>query len=425
LAFSPNGAIAYVVNSGSGSVSPITVSTGVVGAAIAVGSTPRNVAVTPDGATLYVSNFGSNSVSVITTSTSAVTAVSVGAGPSGIGLSPDGTMAYVTNFTDGTVSPITVAGNAVGTAIAVGGGPSGVAFTPDSTTAYVTNSTANTYTPITVATGAAASAVAAAGAPSAMAIVPAQSPTAVLASVTGGAVGDLISFDATGSSNPVAAIVSYAWNFGDGTPATSTSVATTTHAYSVDGSYTAFVVVTDANGTNNTVVFTGQTASRNGSALAKASRSVVIATAFGWVTPPAAFSFSGTMPVAAAGLNTTLPLDVINGSASGWSISATSTLWSTAGGVRSLPASSTSITAAPAVTCDASSACALASNAITYPYVLPAGLTAPTATKLFNAAANSGTGKQTLVPTLSLAVPANSYVGSYSTTVTLSLASGP
>jgi hypothetical protein len=47
------------------------------------------------------------------------------------------------------------------------------------------------------------------------------------------------------------------------------------------------------------------------------------------------------------------------------------------------------------------------------------------ATKLFNAAAASGIGNQTVTPTFKLAVPANTYAGTYTSTWTLTLASGP
>ena len=53
------------------------------------------------------------------------------------------------------------------------------------------------------------------------------------------------SFDGSGSSDPDGTIASYAWDFGDGTTATG---ATTTHAYTAAGSYTARLTVTDDGG---------------------------------------------------------------------------------------------------------------------------------------------------------------------------------
>ena len=64
-------------------------------------------------------------------------------------------------------------------------------------------------------------------------------------------------------------------------------------------------------------------------------------------------------------------------------------------------------------------------NNLSYPYTLPAAGTAPTATELTNAAVGTGIGHQTITPTFTLAVPANAYVGTYTSTWTFTLASGP
>ena len=64
-------------------------------------------------------------------------------------------------------------------------------------------------------------------------------------------------------------------------------------------------------------------------------------------------------------------------------------------------------------------------NGVSYPYTLPAAATAPTATKIFSAAANTGLGNQTLTLALRLSIPANAFAGSYSSTWTYTLVSGP
>lgn len=64
-------------------------------------------------------------------------------------------------------------------------------------------------------------------------------------------------------------------------------------------------------------------------------------------------------------------------------------------------------------------------NAITYPKTIPAACTAPTAIKFFNAAANTGLGQFKITPSVSIAIPANTYAGTYSSTVTLAVVSGP
>lgn len=113
------------------------------------------------------------------------------------------------------------------------------------------------------------------------------------------------------------------------------------------------------------------------------------------------------------------------GSSAGWSITATSTVF-TAGGGNNLPASATRITTAPAQACDVASSCTLASNAISYPYTLPAGLPA---TKMYNATAGTGMGNQTITPTWRLTVPSTAWAGGlgspYTSTWTFTLVSGP
>jgi len=45
--------------------------------------------------------------------------------------------------------------------------------------------------------------------------------------------------------------------------------------------------------------------------------------------------------------------------------------------------------------------------------------------KFFNAAANSGMGRFTITPSITVSVPGNVYAGTYSSTVTVAVASGP
>ncbi|MCW3986207.1 MAG: PKD domain-containing protein, partial [Candidatus Bathyarchaeota archaeon] len=66
--------------------------------------------------------------------------------------------------------------------------------------------------------------------------------------------GEIIQFDASGSSDPDGVIVSYFWDFGDGTNATGVIV---NHAYTGDGTYMVTLVVTDDDGATTTA--TGST----------------------------------------------------------------------------------------------------------------------------------------------------------------------
>ena len=56
---------------------------------------------------------------------------------------------------------------------------------------------------------------------------------------------------------------------------------------------------------------------------------------------------------------------------------------------------------------------------------MPAGSTAPTAVTFFNASANTGRGTFTVTPTIRVNVRASDYAGSYTSTVTTALVSGP
>jgi hypothetical protein len=159
-------------------------------------------------------------------------------------------------------------------------------------------------------------------------------------------------------------------------------------------------------------------------------------------TPATAVIGAGSLAFVTAPANVTFPSTALNGadqtittnegfdigdatgSGTGWSISATSTTFIN-GAEDTISDSATTVQTAPTVGCDSGSSCTTATNSIAYPYTLPAGATAPTATKLFDAAENTGMGDQTVTATLSLAIVADTYVGTYTSTWTISLASGP
>ena len=72
---------------------------------------------------------------------------------------------------------------------------------------------------------------------------------AVAASPTSGSPPLPVSFDGSGSSDPDPGdMLTYLWDFGDGSAATETSAATTTHAYAAAGTYTATLRVRDNRG---------------------------------------------------------------------------------------------------------------------------------------------------------------------------------
>ena len=169
--------------------------------------------------------------------------------------------------------------------------------------------------------------------------------------------------------------------------------------------------------------FAGSPASPAGAATATAT---ITGGSLAFVSPPPNVSFSATLTGANQTVTATQALDVSDatGSGAGWSITATSTTFTTGGGSPvTLATNSTSVASTPTTACDGGSTCVLATNNVSYPYSLPAGGTAPSATKVFNAALNTGTGNETVTVTWSLAVPSTATPGTY--TWTLSLVSGP
>jgi hypothetical protein len=123
----------------------------------------------------------------------------------------------------------------------------------------------------------------------------------------------------------------------------------------------------------------------------------------------------------------TLPLtvsDTRNGNnQDGWNLTITSTTFSS--GTRSLATTASTINTAPTAVCIGS--CTLPTNSVTYspPLTVPAGNSAPTAVKFFNAAKNTGTGTMTITPTITIAIPANTFAGTYTSTVTIAISGGP
>ena len=163
VAVTPDGRTAYVLSYETGTAIPISTVTGKPGAAISVGGAgafPTAIAITADGKTAYVpvTTFrGDEMVTPIdTASGTAGKPIRVGTSDAGgceadaIAITPDGKTAYVTNYTAGTVTAI--AAGTAGPPIPVGKAPSYIAITPDGKTAYVSNAGSGTVTPIRVAT---------------------------------------------------------------------------------------------------------------------------------------------------------------------------------------------------------------------------------------------------------------------------------
>jgi len=87
--------------------------------------------------------------------------------------------------------------------------------------------------------------------------VPQQAPVADPDGPYTGTVGDPVTFDGSGSSDPDGTVVAYDWDFGDGNTGTGVSP---THSYSSVGSYTVTLTVTDDSGLSDTAASTADIA---------------------------------------------------------------------------------------------------------------------------------------------------------------------
>ena len=266
IAISPDGSRAYVASDQDFGVEVVdTVNDTVVGSFPYGGAHTISAAISPDGASLYLPQFTFGSV--IKVDTRPPNAFFPDQGfplARSVALSPDGADVY---FTDASGIWKRTAATLQRAALP-GGGVFAVAIAPDGTTGYVADSALNTVTPFDTSTLTLGTPIAVGASPWAIAITPDQAPVARL-SITPQPIGTPTTFDASASTVTFGTIASYAWDFGDGTTAT-TSTPITTHTYT-SGSYTASVTETSSGGTSTAMVFTGQTAMRNGGGRARAT----------------------------------------------------------------------------------------------------------------------------------------------------------
>jgi YVTN family beta-propeller protein len=283
VAFAPDGRTAWVAD-GSGVV-PVDVASGTVGEPIATGAESIGVAVSPDGSTVWVANRAGESVSAVNTATGTVTTIPVPGHPRNVAVAPDGRRVWVALESEHELTWIDTSDHEVGTPVDTGGVVAeDLAITPDGRTVYVTagafDGTGRGSEVIPVDISGATPHVEAPIADSQFddpvwgAITPDQAPVANLA-VAAAPPGAATAFDASSSLPGSTPTVSWSWNFGDGTSAT-TSAPTVSHVYAAAGEYEATVTETDAAGTSTAEVYTGQQALRAGAPTAAATRSVVI-----------------------------------------------------------------------------------------------------------------------------------------------------
>jgi PKD domain len=337
LAISPNGALAYVANSVNGTVTPVPLPRGPAGTPIAV-STPVNlgVAFSADGKFAYVlgdnAAITTSAVTPINVATGqALPAIPIGnLTGGGIRISPDGKTAYVPAPNNSVVYTVNLTTNTLGPQIQLANGnfpvpvavtlspdgktlyaatyigvvtvnlatgtaaapipypgdffPVDIAITPDGRTLYISQSHRNQNSstpaevlPIDVGSGVVGTPIVTdtnpnAGGGGALAITPDQAPVANLTTSSKCA---RAAFDASASAVRYGTIVRYAWTFGDGTTAVTTTP-NTTHSYASSGIqassgiHKVTVTETDSAGTSTQQLSTGQTMIANGAATAVA-----------------------------------------------------------------------------------------------------------------------------------------------------------
>lgn len=122
-----------------------------------------------------------------------------------------------------------------------------------------------------------------------------------------------------------------------------------------------------------------------------------------------------------ASVSVPLSINDPRGTGAGWNLTVKGTQFENESG-KQLPADASALSGATA-SC-VSGTCTDPDNAgITYGIGVPVG--AAPAAKFFTAAVDSGMGNFTVTPAIDVSVPANSYAGTYSSTMTLAATSGP
>jgi PKD repeat protein len=200
-------------------------------------------------------------------------------------VSSDGTKAYVSNFSANTVTVLNLSSTplplpTVATTIMGFNQPSNLAITPNANTIYVSDPANNRMAILNTLTNMITGQITQVSAnlqlpsmvpffPGGFVVTPDQAPTAQFTSLSSLLASDnaapslQVTFDASGSSSPVGTIVSYAWDFGDGTT-TITTGPIVTHTYTQQGRFPVTLTVTNSGGTSTTQIFTGRTVSNNG-----------------------------------------------------------------------------------------------------------------------------------------------------------------
>jgi DNA-binding beta-propeller fold protein YncE len=264
--------------------------------------TLEDVALTPDGAHLYATSgdgrlFQFSVAADGTPVPESPAELVTGGRPVGIAVAPDGSSVHLTaarswlhgpervlSFTVGPDGTLTLAGEAEVPVVPwkrIGY----LGVSPDGRSLFVAGGDGHLFG---VATGAAPAPKVppAVDLHAALGVVvsPNQAPVASFEAAPGSA-GSTTRFDASGAADPDGRIVRYDWDFGDGTVLRDGGP-TPQHVYTLPGTYTVTLVVTDNEGASTTTIFTGGTVLGNGAPAAQASRQIRVAAASAAPPPP-------------------------------------------------------------------------------------------------------------------------------------------
>jgi hypothetical protein len=164
------------------------------------------------------------------------------------------------------------------------------------------------------------------------------------------------------------------------------------------------------------------------------------------LTMPTSLSWTGTVDgldqelVDTSGSDQTYTVDDATGTATGWHVTISSTTFTATGG--SLPNSGTfltngsitseSATSAPTAACSSGATCTLPTDLTTYPVPITTAASSPAAVTIYDASTGTGLGAIVIGGASAadpvgwwLNVPANATAGTYASTLTIELVSGP
>lgn len=144
------------------------------------------------------------------------------------------------------------------------------------------------------------------------------------------------------------------------------------------------------------------------------------------VSTSASPSFSADLDNGDSTPTYTIPLTIqdTRGTGAGWNETITSTQFTT-GSPNNYTLATNASTVTNVAEAPGSGTNTTPSNSVSTPVAVPAGSGPPTAVKFYDAATGSGMGKFTITPTIGVFVPQNSYAGTYTSTITLAMVTGP